>query len=253
MGITFRKVQSMVKKKMKQHISLGGLKYIFDHYRQSGQVKRCPGSGRKRVTTKGEDRLVKQILLSDRKQTAHTISRRFQEQTRKKISHNTVRRRLFEFGFKSFKCAKKPALSKKNLADRKTWYKEYKNWPISEWNRVVFSDESRFQLVSDQQERCYRRRGERFLPACVQATRKHGGGVGISVWGCFSSKGVGVLRRLDRNVNAVYYKEILTDSIIPSMYTFFPDGNITFQQDNAPAHTAKLIKHQNLILARSIP
>lgn len=73
-------MQSCVQKKHKQHISLGVLKYIYDHYRQSGQVNRSRGSGRKQVTGKGEDRLIKRILLSDRKQTAHTIRWRFEEQ-----------------------------------------------------------------------------------------------------------------------------------------------------------------------------
>lgn len=43
-------------------------------------------------------------------------------------------------------------------------------------------------------------------------------------------------------MTADYYKDILQESLIPSMYTFFPNGNMTFQHDNAPAHTARLTK-----------
>ncbi len=44
----------------------------------------------------------------------------------------------------------------------------------------MWSDESRFELVSDAPECWLRRSGERFSPACLSTTVKHGGG-GIMV------------------------------------------------------------------------
>ncbi len=54
-----------------------------------------------------------------------------------------------------------------------------------------------------------------------------------------SSAGVGTLCFLKTNVTAPVYQEILEHFMLPSAGQLFKDADFIFQQDLAPAHTAK--------------
>ena len=48
---------------------------------------------------------------------------------------------------------------------------------LADWQRVMFSDESRFSLKwSDRRQRLYRRLGERYSDACVREVDRFGRG-----------------------------------------------------------------------------
>ncbi len=61
----------------------------------------------------------------------------------------------------------------------------------------------------------------------------------VMIWGVMSFAGVGPLCFLKTNVNAPVYKDILEHFILPSADQLFKDADFIFQQDLAPAHTAK--------------
>ncbi len=54
-----------------------------------------------------------------------------------------------------------------------------------------------------------------------------------------SSAGVGPLCFLKTNVTALVYQDILEHFMLPSAEQIFKDADFIFQQDLAPAHTAK--------------
>ncbi len=54
-----------------------------------------------------------------------------------------------------------------------------------------------------------------------------------------SSAGVGLLCFLKSTVNAAIYQEILEHFMLPSADKLYGDADFIFQQDFAPAHTAK--------------
>ncbi len=62
------------------------------------------------------------------------------------------------------------------------------------------------------------------------------------IWGAMSSAGVGPLCFLKTNVTAPVYQEILEHFMLPSADQLFKDADYIFQQDLAPAHTAKSTK-----------
>ncbi len=62
------------------------------------------------------------------------------------------------------------------------------------------------------------------------------------IWGAMSSAGVGPLCFLKTNVTAPLYQEILEYFMLSSADQLFKDGDFIFQQDLAPAHTAKSTK-----------
>ncbi len=64
----------------------------------------------------------------------------------------------------------------------------------------------------------------------------------VMIWGAMSSAGVGPLCFLKTNVTAPVYQEILEHFMLPSADQLFKDADFIFQQDLAPAHTAKSTK-----------
>ncbi len=64
----------------------------------------------------------------------------------------------------------------------------------------------------------------------------------MMIWGAMSSAGVGPLCLLNTNVTAPVYQESLEHFMLPSAGQLFKDADFIFQQDLAPAHTAKSTK-----------
>ncbi len=62
------------------------------------------------------------------------------------------------------------------------------------------------------------------------------------IWGAMSSAGFGPLCFLKTNITATVYQEILEHFVLPSADQLFKDADFIFQQDLAPAHTAKSTK-----------
>ncbi|GFU52381.1 transposable element Tcb1 transposase [Trichonephila clavipes] len=69
---------------------------------------------------------------------------------------------------------------------RLEWCHARENWTAAEWNQIVFSDESRFNLSSDDNRiRVSRPRGERFNS--VFALQRHTAPIaGVMVWGAIA-------------------------------------------------------------------
>ncbi len=61
----------------------------------------------------------------------------------------------------------------------------------------------------------------------------------VMVWAAMSSAAVGPLCFLKSKVNAAIYQEILEHFVLPSAGKLYGDADFIFQQDLAPAHTAK--------------
>ncbi len=64
----------------------------------------------------------------------------------------------------------------------------------------------------------------------------------VMIWGAMSSAGVGPFCFLKTNITAPVYQEMLEHFMLPSADQLFKDADFIFQQDLAPAHTAKSTK-----------
>ena len=68
-------------------------------------------------------------------------------------------------------------LTRQHRRRRLCWARQFQHWQHRNWQRVLFFDESRFQLFrADGRTRIYRRVGERTAPCCVRETVPFGGG-----------------------------------------------------------------------------
>lgn len=217
------------------------VKRIVAHFKQSGSVAAAPKSGRPRITTAQQDRLIVKMSLKDRFNTAAKISRELKQRSIVQASRQTVTRRLHASGLQSRVPARKPLISKKNQKLRLAFAQEHVVWTTENWSRVHFSDESKFNVIgSDGNTYVRRRTGERLEVKCVKKTVKFGGG-SVMVWGVMSAAGCGLLIRLQGGINAEVYKQILRQHAVPSLRSSLYQPAI-FMQDNAPCHTAKKVK-----------
>ncbi len=145
-----------------------------------------------------------------------------------KASRATTHRRVKEFGYS---CRQRCL----------TWAKEKKNWTVAQWSKVLFSDESKFCIsFGNQGPRVWRKGGETHGPSCLKSSVKFP--QSVMILGAMSSSGVGPLCFLKTNVTAPIYQELLKHFILPSADQLFKDADFIFQQDLAPAHTAKSTK-----------
>lgn len=126
-------------------------------------------------------------------------------------------------------------------SNRLKWVKDKQNWTQRQWDAIIFSDESKFDLtVGDQRSRVIRNKNEAFHPDCLKRSIKFP--ASLMVWGCMSAKGVGILHFIDGTVNAARYQTILSECLLPSLEKLSEFGEYVFQQDGASCHTAKSTK-----------
>ena len=133
---------------------------------------------------------------------------------------------------------------KKNKKARLRFAKEHSSWTPEDWAKVLFSDESKFNMMgSDGKNYVSRRLGEKFSENCVIHTVTHGGGF-INVWAAFRTAGVGSIYRIPGVLDGNEDVEILDDAIRPYCRQEFGGnfkGAIIFQQDNNQKHTCRVV------------
>jgi len=134
---------------------------------------------------------------------------------------------------------KKPILTPGQQRRRVVFANKYLAWPKDKWLDVLWSDEATFTVTCNNGVNVYRRAGSDPLDTrYVHGTLKHPDS--LMVWGSFSGRGLGTLVVLPKNirVNQYVYYELLNDHLPDA---FERSGAQIFQQDGAPAHTAKSV------------
>ena len=114
--------------------------------------------------------------------------------------------------------------------------------PLSFWKKILWSDESKFNLKSsDGAQKVLRKTGEAYILSCVRGTVKYGGG-NVMVWGSMAWKGVGKLQFIDTIIDQVQYRNILKQNLKSSARKLPLGSDFTFQQDNDLKHCATKTK-----------
>ncbi|GFV95283.1 transposable element Tcb2 transposase [Trichonephila clavipes] len=122
---------------------------LWRQFQTTGTAIRGFSSGRPRGTTPADDRYIVLQARRNRRQTAGEIARHTTQVTGRPISHFTVARRLHGGGLFARRPVRCVPLTPAHRRRRSLWCREHRNWRDNEWERVLFTDESRFSLSSD--------------------------------------------------------------------------------------------------------
>ena len=107
-------------------------------------------------------------------------------------------------------------------------YIDHKDWTVEDWSKVIFFDESNFQLCPTPGRLMVRLRpGEAYKPQCLAPTVKFGGG-SVMIWGYFSKAGIGQICLCEGLMNQATYKVVLEEHLLPSALTMFPNSEDWF-------------------------
>lgn len=136
-------------------------------------------------------------------------------------------------------CSKKKTAHKQNQQTKRIDFaKTFINTPQDFWDKVIFTDESKYNTFgSDVRLKVWRREGDALNPKNTIKTVKHGGG-GVMVYGCMSSAGVGNLVFVENTLNQYIYLNISKSNLQDSASKMGLSDSYYFQQDNDPKHTA---------------
>ncbi|GFS83140.1 HTH_Tnp_Tc3_2 domain-containing protein [Trichonephila clavipes] len=154
------------------------------------------------------------------------------------IKRETIRRRLTEVGLRSRRPLRRLPLTPHHRQCRLDFCRPRATWSVTDWRRVIFSDESRFSLsADDQRTRVWRCTGQRSDPAFI-VERHTAFSQGVTVWRAISWDTRSSLVVLQGTLTARrYVDDILTPIVLPMLSS--RPGAI-YQQDNARPHTERL-------------
>ncbi|GFW19983.1 transposable element Tc1 transposase [Trichonephila clavipes] len=151
----------------------------WEQWTREGTHARKTGSGTTRKTRRREDRRIVRQALVEPTVTRSTI----RADVGLAIVAQTISRYLAEANLKSKRPFHALPLTPEHRQLRRQWCQARSMWNVTDWQKVVFSDESRSVLGTDDNRiRVWRRPGERYnSPHTV--LRHTARTAGVMVWG----------------------------------------------------------------------
>ncbi|GFU35356.1 transposable element Tc1 transposase [Trichonephila clavipes] len=186
----------------------------WEQWTRESTHARKTGPGATRKTTRREDRRIVRQALVDPTVSHSTIRADVSVAT----VPQTISRHLAEANLKSERPFRALPLTPEHRQLRLQWCQTRSMWNVTDWQKVVFSDESRFVLgTDDNRVRLWRRPGERYISP--HSVLRH------------TARTAGVMGQR-------YVDDILRPHVGP-----FLNGlpGAIFQQDNARPHTAERV------------
>ncbi|UYV75049.1 hypothetical protein LAZ67_12002232 [Cordylochernes scorpioides] len=149
------------------HLGASTVHRLWRRWLEQGNVAIYRNVGATRMTSARVDRRILRQAVAAPQATCTAILQHVQDTLDHSISTRTISRRLVANGLHSCRPLRRLPLTPPNRRQRLEWCLSRSTW-MTEWHRVVFSDESRFFLSSDSRRvRVWRQRGERSNPAAI--------------------------------------------------------------------------------------
>ncbi|CAB5377066.1 unnamed protein product [Rhizophagus irregularis] len=168
----------------KYKVSVSTITRLYEKFQKTKSVKDLPKTGRPHLLTQRTERRAARYIISGECSTT--------------VQKNDL---------KSMIKVKKPLLLPRHKKARYEFAKKYKHWSIDDWKKVVWSDESKFNVFgSDGREYC-----------------------------------IGYLCRIDGGMDAELYCKILEEDFLMTLDYYDLDVvDVVFQHDNNPKHKARI-------------
>jgi transposase len=214
---------------------------VIQRYNNRGCFERPRQLGRPKICTMRTRKFILAKIRKDPKLGSRKLKVLLQKSLGILISCRTIRRFLVSVGLHARISCSKPLLTDRHHITRFEHAKYWLFHPITYWETVIFSDETKINLFgSDGRSYVRRINGTRVDLKHLTPTVKYGGG-SIMIWGCFSANGVGRIYIIEGKMDSIKYIEILNTCLESSAHKMGLT-DYTFQQDNDPKHCSKLTK-----------
>ncbi len=127
--------------------------------------------------------------ITHRHDSVIDITKWAQEYFHKLLSVNTIHRAIWKCQLKLYNVKRKPYVNMVHKCRRILWAKAHLKWTVSNWKSVLWSDESKFDILVGNNGHCVlRAKEEGDLSACYQhSVQKRSS---LMVWRCISAYGM---------------------------------------------------------------
>jgi transposase len=211
------------------------VEHWVNHWNQHGSVEDEERTGRPRLTDAATD----QTIVSFAQQTPITTPKIIRRELQLGVSARTTRRRLDEAGLFGRVARVEYPYQQIHLDQRLAFAQEHQRWNERDWARVLFSDET--HIILGQHGQIWVQRPEDAAFVAVYMADRDPFPQKLSIWGCFSAKGVGSIVVFDSAMNAAQLLHIFKQHLIQDARRFWPRQRWKFLQDNAPYHRSKVV------------
>src|SRR5215475_10822738 len=214
---------------------------ILKRFRETGSSQPGRAKGNLCKLTKRELRLFERHMNAKRNDSIAQLTEWVRLTFDKPLSERTIRRYVSRCGYKYYSAVRKPFLTKLNKRARLRWALMRRGWTTTQWDRVLWSDESSFKIYFGQVgSKVLRKKFQALDPTCVSRCVQRP--ASVMVWGCMSAAGVGELKVCVGGITAEKYIGVLEAGMLPSKRRLFQRRRFLFQQDNASPHTVSIIQ-----------
>ena len=142
------------------NISRCSVQKCLQRYSKYQKIDDCPRSSAPKKLSRRTERKLVMVSKSKPFLTARDIQNEVPES--KNVCIGTVKRILRHNGLFGRVAASKPFLSNQNIQRRRKWCLAKKFWTGTNWSKIIFSDETRLELVSKSRQFVRRQVGQRF-------------------------------------------------------------------------------------------
>ncbi len=161
---------------------------IIQRFRESGTISVRKGQGRKTILDARDLRALRRHCITYRNATVMEITTWAQEYFQKTLSVNTIHRAIRRCRLKLYRSKKKPYLNMMQKRRRFLWAKAHLKWTVAKWKTVLWSDESKFEVLFGKLGRhVIRTKEDKDNPSCYQRSVQKP--ASLMVWGCMSAYG----------------------------------------------------------------
>ncbi|GFV01619.1 transposable element Tcb1 transposase [Trichonephila clavipes] len=213
---------------------------ICDRWMQESTTNRRGGSHHlSQCATSRENRQIARMTVTGLSVTSRTVAQHIESVSHHSVSARTIRRHLQQSGLSARRSLLGTPLTQNHRRLRRQWCDERRMW-VTEWNEVVFTDESRIYLQHhDGRIRVGKHRGEKMLNSCVMHCHT-GPAPGIMVWGGIGYHSRPPLVRIAGTLNSHRYISEVLDPVV--LHCLQGLATTIFQQDNARPHVSRIVQ-----------
>ncbi|KAK3506609.1 hypothetical protein QTP70_011018 [Hemibagrus guttatus] len=182
-GVSQRKIGKSLK------LSSSTVHNIIQRFRESGTISVRKGQGRKTILDARDLRALRRHCITYGNATVMEITTWAQEYFQKTLSVNTIHRAIRRCRLKLYRSKNKPYLNMIQKRRHFLWAKAHLKWTVAKWKTVLWSDQSKFEVLFGKLGRyvirtkedkdnpsCYQRSVQK--PASLMTFRLHSGGGG---------------------------------------------------------------------------